>query len=61
MEQWSTRTGSGLLQHPPYITPRGRFESNEGGFRSWGGCLDLLIITHSHTWYLRDLRGLDRE
>eukprot|EP00966_Prymnesium_polylepis_P010179 234609-Prymnesium_polylepis.1 len=30
-----------------------------GGVRSWGGCLDPLIITYSLG--IRDLRGFDRE
>eukprot|EP00966_Prymnesium_polylepis_P126201 2918446-Prymnesium_polylepis.1 len=40
------------IQSPWPRPPLGWFESKElsglrGGFRSWGGCLDTLIITYS--------------
>jgi hypothetical protein len=43
--------------------PWGGSNRMRGVFRSWGGCLDTLIITSLHllTWSLRDLRGFDRE
>ena len=52
-----TQGARGLVCTSP---PLGWFESNEGGFQKLGR-LSRHSNHHLLTWYLRDLRGFDRE